>query len=419
MKILFILGAYKPRASANGLCASNVIEQLKCQGHTVTVLANCNIGCDPHEVDNGMEVYRVKQRLSIRLKEYSSVFATRRPITAKIAAGLAAVINKVQLLIMSPVWPVVSTGTMRRFRNAAMALQKRYDFDAVVSVYTPIETLLAGYELKKAFPQIKYIPYFLDALSGGYGPRYFTQERIIKRGLRIEKQIFPQADMIVAMKSSQEHQLKYNGAYREKFVFLDIPMLTQIDGVPELPALKQRPSKFLFVGSISRNIRDPKTLLDALACMDNKDIVCEFVGTIDCMDAFSNLKQILGERLVFTGYVQHDQLTKKILGADVLLNVGNLISTMVPSKIFEYMSYLKPVISTYDIEDEPSAKYLRQYSLALLLSGQDKPETNAQKIADFLKDIHSKRVDYETLEAQFYLNTPKAFVEELEQKLRK
>lgn len=418
MKILFILGAYKPRASANGLCASNVIEQLKRQGHTVTVLANSNIGCDPHEIDNGMEVYRVKQRLSIRLKEYSSVFATRRPITAKIAAGLSAVINKLQLFIMSPVWPVVSTGTIRRFRNAAMALQKRYDFDAVVSVYTPIETLLAGYELKKAFPQIKYIPYFLDSLSGGYGPRYFTQERIIQRGLKIEKKIFPQADMVVAMRSSQEHQRKYNKEYKERIVFLDIPMLTRAEEQPNLLAPKQQ-YKFLYVGSISRNIRDPKTLIDALACMDDGNVVCEFVGNIDCMEAFAGLKQIMGERLIFTGYIHHDQLAEKIAGAHVLLNVGNLISTMVPSKIFEYMSYLKPIISTYDIEDEPSAKYLSQYPLALLLSGQDGPETNAQKITEFLQDIHSKQVDYETLENQFYLNTPKAFVEELEKTVRK
>ncbi len=414
MKILFILGAYKPRASANGLCASNVIEHLKRQGHTVTVLANHTIGCDQHEIENGMEVYRVKQRLSLRLKEYGTVFADRRPITARLASGLAAVINKLQLFIMSPVWPRVSLGTIRRFKSAAMALQKQYDFDAVVSVYTPIETLLAGYELKKAYPKIKYIPYFLDSLSGGYGPRYFTQKRIIHRGLRIEKQIFPQADMIVAMKSSQEHQLKYNGEYREKIVFLDIPMLTRAEELPNFPVPKQKPYKFLFVGSISRNIRDPKTLIDALACMDNGDIVCEFVGNIDCIEAFSGLKQIMGERLIFTGYIHHDQLAEKIAGANVLLNVGNLISTMVPSKIFEYMSYLKPVISTYDIEDEPSAKYLSQYPLALLLSGKDKPESNAQKIVEFLENIQSKQVDYKTLEDQFYLNTPKAFVEALE-----
>ena len=415
MKILFMLGAYKPRASANGLYASNVIEHLKHQGHTVTVLANHSLGCDLHETENGMDVYRVKQRLSLRLKEYSAVYADRRPIRSKLASGLAAVINKLQLFIMSPVWPIVSPGTIRRFKKAAIALQKQHHFDAVVSVYTPVEALLAGYEIKKAFPQVKYIPYFLDSLSGGYGPRYFSQARIINRGLKIERRVFAQADFIAAMKSSQEHQKKYNSEFGEKLVFLDIPMLTQAETLPNIKMPKQ-PCKFLFVGSISRNIRDPKTLIDALSCMDNQDIVCEFVGNIDCVEAFSGLKQIMGERLIFTGYIHHDQLAEKIAEANVLLNVGNLISTMVPSKIFEYMSYLKPIISTYDIENEPSAKYLSQYPLALLLSGQDKPADNAQKIAEFLVNIQGKQVDYETLEAQFYLNTPKAFVEELEKR---
>ena len=75
MKILFILGAYKPRASANGLCSSNIIEYLKNEGHAVTVLANHNIGCDQHTLKDGLSVYRVKPRMYVRLKEYAEVYS--------------------------------------------------------------------------------------------------------------------------------------------------------------------------------------------------------------------------------------------------------------------------------------------------------------------------------------------------------
>ena len=155
------------------------------------------------------------------------------------------------------------------------------------------------------------------------------------------------------------------------------------------------------------------TVIDALLQVESQNFVCEFVGNIDCIDDFSDLKVHMGERLIFTGFMDHDKLEEKIAESDILLNIGNLIPNMVPSKIFEYMSYLKPIISTYDISNEPSATYLRQYPLALLLSKDTAPKENAEKIAQFIHEIHNTQLDYATLEKQFYLNTPKAFADTL------
>ena len=83
------------------------------------------------------------------------------------------------------------------------------------------------------------------------------------------------------------------------------------------------------------------------------------------------------------------------------------------------MSYLKPIISTYDISNEPSATYLRQYPLALLLSKDTAPKENAEKIAQFIHEIHNTQLDYAMLEKQFYLNTPKAFADTLKKVMEK
>lgn len=178
---------------------------------------------------------------------------------------------------------------------------------------------------------------------------------------------------------------------------------------------KPRPlCKMLFVGSISSKIRNPKMLIDALLQVELQNFVCEFVGNVDCIDEFSVLKVRMGERLIFTGFMDHDKLEEKIAEADILLNIGNLIPNMVPSKIFEYMSYLKPIISTCDISNEPSATYLRQYPLALLLSKDTPPKENAEKIAHFIRETHNAQLEYSMLEKQFYLNTPKAFADTLD-----
>lgn len=415
MKILFILGAYKPRASANGLCAANVVDYLKSQGHSITVLSNKHIDGDSYENENGVEIYRVKQRLFFRIKEYISLNSNKRPLTCKILSGLATVLNKLQLFFMSPFWPIVSPMTNRRFRNTALTLQKKNNYDVVVSIYTPIEALLAGYEIKKSFPSVKFIPYFLDSMSGGYGPKFFSKRAIINRGLKIERKLYNLADSVFLMKSSEGHQLKYNDQYGSKMRFLDIPMLLSRSDNNSLNSNK--PSylcKMLFVGSISSKIRNPKTLIDALLQVESQNFVCEFVGNIDCNDEFSDLKVRMGERLIFTGFMDHDKLEGKIAEADILLNIGNLIPSMVPSKIFEYMSYQKPIISTYDISNEPSAIYLRQYPLALLLSKDTAPKENAEKITQFIQNTNKNQLKYSMLEKQFYLNTPKAFADTLD-----
>ena len=414
MKILFILGAYKPRASANGLCVTNVVEYLKSQGHSITVLSNKHIDGDGYENENGVEIYRVKQRLFFRIKEYIALNGNKRPLICKLLSGIATILNKIQLFFMSSFWPVVSPMTNRRFRNTAMTLQKKNNYDVVVSIYTPIEALLAGYEVKKSFTSVKFIPYFLDSMSGGYGPKFFSKRTIINRGLKIERKLYSLADSVFLMKSSEEHQLKYNGQYGYKMNFLDIPMLLSRSKNKSLNSnMPSSLCKMLFVGSISSKIRNPKTLIDALLQVESQNFVCEFIGNIDCIDDFSELKVHMGERLIFTGFMDHDKLEEKIAESDILLNIGNLIPNMVPSKIFEYMSYLKPIISTYDISNEPSATYLRQYPLALLLSKDTAPKENAEKIAQFIHEIHNAQLDYAMLEKQFYLNTPKAFADTL------
>ena len=405
MKILYILGAYKPRASANGICSDNVLQELVAQGNEVTVIANRMYDYPEYSEENGLKIHRVRPRFSYWLSDWGSGHKNRKVVK------IAGLMNKIKLMAANFTWPVVAPMYTYRFYKKAVDLHKKEKFDKVISVYAPVDCLLAGYKLKKKFPEIKFYPYFLDSLSGGYGPKVFSKEKIIKRGLRIENKIFPLSEKVFVMKSSEEHHLKYNEKFKEKLCFLDIPSFKK----KHIEHKKSDDGKIkcLYVGSLLANVRNPQTFIKAAECVKNENIVYEFVGGGDCKSMFSKLSELLKNRLIFTGFMNHDKLEKKYNEADFLINIGNSVSTMVPSKIFEYMSYGKPIISTYDIEDEPSKKYLEKYPLALLLSGETSPEENAKKIESFIKENTGKTVDFEELTEMFYLNTPKAFVSEV------
>ena len=409
-KLLFILGMYHPRYSANGVSCKKVVDECISRGYDVSCVINDYAGEKKEDVIDGAKVYRIKHRLFDRVTQWCDRNVDKP--YSEIIRKIAVVVNKVKFIVTSPTWPIISPMYCYRFYKKAKKLMKSEQFDAVISIYTPVDALLAGYFIKKKFPEVKYFPYFLDSLSGGYGPKQFSEERTIIRGLRIESKVFEQADKIVLMKSSEEHQMKYNYRFSNKFVFLDIPMLSE----PEQVSCEKQNGptiKFLFVGSLASNVRNPETFISALEKIEDESITCEFVGNVTCKDKFNNLKTLYGERLVFTDFINHDDLLEKIVQADVLINIGNLIPTMVPSKIFEYMSYGKPIISTYDINNEPSKKYLKKYPLALLLSGEASAEENAKKIQEFIKENARKTVPFKEIESTFQLNTPKAFTEKI------
>ena len=98
----------------------------------------------------------------------------------------------------------------------------------------------------------------------------------------------------------------------------------------------------------------------------------------------------------------------------MLLNLGNKNASLTPSKIFEYMSYGKPIISTFCVDNDTSAAYLRRYSCALLLDERDADlDGAAERLRQFIFDNRYTLIPYGETEQRFYGNTPAAAVETL------
>ncbi|MBO5210797.1 MAG: glycosyltransferase [Clostridia bacterium] len=406
---LFIVTESK---SANGICCKAVMQALISNGDKCYCIIN-------NEYDNfpkadGVEYTTVKPRLVYRLFSKAEKLGG---INKKITILVAQILNKLTLFLSIPTWPLISYGYSLRIYRAAHRICKEQKIDFIIPVYTQIDTLIAANKIKKKFPEVKMVPYFLDSFSGGYGPKIFSKEWTVKRGIKWEDKLLPQAEKIVIMKSSEEHYKKFavNKSYFNKMVFLDLPLYAKMKtNGTKCDLLPKDKINLLYIGTIPMHIRNPEYFLRVFNSVKNDNIQLNIVG--NCTDmAFLIEWQNKDSRIKVMPFVDHSTAISLMQNADFLVNFGNNNSHMTPCKIFEYMSIGKPIISTSPIKNEPSSIYLEKYPRSLIIRDYEGDISHdAVKLSEFIdKGFECDENMYSELEQIYYLNTPNAFAEVL------
>lgn len=409
MKYIFIVTEAN---SANGHCIKNIMKVLTQDGHQVFCITNREHKEEScYEID-GVKYFSVKPRFVYVLSSYierENISVFKKRSLKKIIAFL----TKAKQLLFLGVWPWLSPCYTNRIYKALKALYLQEGADCVVPVYTQIDTLIAAKKLKKHYPNICYIPYFLDSLSGGYGLTLFTKKQTIKKGLRWERKLLNNANQIVMMQSSKSHHEVYsvNQPYYQRIQYFDLPLLSETKVDVCLLNLNQNKKNLLYVGTLPHGIRSPKYFLETIRLLKGADWEFYFIGTEDCQ--ILNEVAKLDGRIHVLGKIPREMALCYEMQANVLVNIGNTNPNMTPSKIFEYMSMGKPIISTKPIKNEPSLPYLSKYPKVLLLDENAlPPKEAAEQIEAFCNTLHN--VGFETVRNLFYQNTPNAFAHFLE-----
>ena len=110
------------------------------------------------------------------------------------------------------------------------------------------------------------------------------------------------------------------------------------------------------------------------------------------------------------GLIGHERVLELLDEADVLLNIGNINTALIPSKLLEYLSYGKPIITTYWSDADTSLPYLEKYPLTVTLDEcEEDLDAQAEKIERFFDRYLGKHVEPKVMEAVFRENTPAAF----------
>lgn len=419
-KVLFCLQWYPSFNSANGYCDEQIIEELK--------------------KDNGYEIHCLtyRQKSEVEEEQMQGVCVHRfsrgrfwtwyidqiryRKTHHRLAERIYRILLRMKELITIPLYPVYEPFQCLRFARAAIRLDRKEHFDLVVAEFHGMDSLWAGYALKKNRPGIQLIPLYWDSLSGGYPVKYLPEWFCRRRRIELEKRIDSISDRIIAMKPSGE---MYERKDIQPFVLgkihlLEIPRvdLTKATRIYQLDeelrgALRKDSINILFSGSPGKRSFDYLfRLLDGVAktLPVNLIIICRELFHQEFLNKKAEFKNL---RLQVLNYMPYGRLAGVLSSCDVLLNVGNESRFLVPSKVYDYISYAKPIISMYSIDQDTSKAVLEEYPGLLLLDERRDLAENIVKTESFLQSLNSLSISPSNLATRYRNATGQAYVDVL------
>ncbi|MGO4983623.1 glycosyltransferase [Collinsella sp. Sow4_E3] len=414
-KVLFIMQSYPSARSANVLCDDMIIQRLLTTREVEIHCLCMRYHNQPLEEEiGGVHVHRFPVGPYFEFKDG----ALRRPGSAadRFVRVFDRVVLRANQVFTIPIYPCFYPIRTEKFIREAERLYAQHSFDVIACEHYGYETMMAGFNLKQNHPEVRYLQFFWDALSGGTKPGYLPMAFVDKRRAALEERILDTADCSVAMMSHRAHLCTKSYAKRAaetgRLCFMGIPYLQPVvanaDSEPAL-VFDDSQVNIVFAGNLwGRNVEYAAALIDAL---HDLDVVLWIITSSNTSELKDNLVGY-GKRVRFVPYIPHEKLLGVLASADALLNMGVKNPNAISGKIFEYMGCCKPIISTYSIDDEACLPVLKRYPLSLLVDERRSDMVSvAREVRDFLVGNMGKEADYTAIENEFHNCTPEAYCE--------
>jgi len=396
-KLLFTIQWYPSYKSPNVYCDTNIMNALLATGkYEIHCLVYKPYNRPSEEMLDGFHIHRFKR--SWLFDAVMKADAAPDLFKSKLVRKLARLFMRLKQIVFVPIYPIYEPLLVRRFQNEAVELHKREHFDLVVSECSGIETLLAGCAVKKYDGNVKYLPIFWDSLSGGFCPHYLPEKYARKSRRALEKKVMSVADKAIVMESSMEFHKLYANRYEylKKFIPMNIPYLKDLE-INHIPEQMSNRIKAIFSGTLSQ--RNPKYLFSVLSHIKNMEIT--FICDKDFHSELHSIASDCNLEIRCLPFMEHEKLLDELRTADLFLNIGVRESNAISGKIFEYMSFGRPIISTYFIDNEACIPFLKKYPLGLMVDERLSVESNVAKVANFLQLHKNQYVDFEIVKNLF------------------
>ncbi len=409
-KVLISDGVFPEKPLADNNISVLVAQEMKKRGHEVEIVG-LTYDIEPSQITvEGITVYKIpfaKQiimdaRLNMK-KEFQTDGTERIPRD-----------KKIKFLLRHPVQSIAMKLNAREnmkkyftsdYTKEVKKLLKKGSYDTLMTVTWPFdkaEPLMNDKSLT-----VKKVYYQLDPFSMSQYPGESRGETDIAR----EATVFENVDAIVTTEelyAQYKEDLHFKNSI-SKIHAMRFPTLktnAYIESAACPIAYDRSMTNLLFCGSMDDNARDPMPDIKILEQILKQDenIRMYFLGRFASKKAREYIEQNHIDRMIICDPVSQVEASSAIADADILVNISNTYSNMVPSKIFSYFESGNPILNFQKIDDCPSRKYFDMYPYALTVKDYESYDIDA--IVAFIQENKGKKVDHDKVLKIYESNTP-------------
>lgn len=269
--------------------------------------------------------------------------------------------------------------------NILKRLGEEEKIDVIISVSSPIEAHFAAKTYKEIHPEVVWLSYWGDLFSGSnYKLNIFYSH---KRMCEMERQLLEKSDLVLTTPEIFRTYAGYN--VQTKIKILPYTLKESIlyeDNSTNLH--ENEKAKFVYMGSLNFKMRNPEFLLKLFIHPGIRGELHLFSD--GCSDIVQKYTEMSNGRIIAHGKIGSEELYEELKKAHVLVNIGNSVSTSVPSKVLELMSYRKPILDIYYPGQESSV--LSKYPICLRICMNECTEQAVDKINIFISEIENNNV---------------------------
>ena len=272
--------------------------------------------------------------------------------------------------------------------------QKKYD--CILAFCWPYTSLQALTRIKTDIP---YIAYKLDPWSNNVTLESKRQHFVD------EKNVDKTAAAIITTELIKNHY-PYNAPHKilQKIHVLKYPNIISYENAHHDMFCDPNHIHCLFAGKLYQSIRDPKYTVDLFERLFDTKIIHHIFGFYN---GENGPKEKLPGNVIYHGSVPSDIVISFMKSADVLVNIGNSISDMMPSKLLTYISLGKPVLNIIKNNDCPTLPFMEKYPLGLSIMETGVPKVeDVKRVKDFILNNKGKSVPFDIIKELYYDCTP-------------
>lgn len=335
-KVLIIIEKFYPQTTAITNCLESIFIEMKNQKIDIDVITyKQDKTLKNKEIINGINIYRIN--------DYYNIYKS-------------ACLKKIILRIYRKLF------LKHKFIKEGKKLLKLNNYDCVIACSYPflMEEMASKIVEKTCIPFISYQfdPYYNNKILDSKD----KEKRLIK-----ELNVLNNAKVVFLPKENYEENIKSELIkLKDKYYPIELALVKEWNKYDSV--FSSKAINFVYTGTFYKNIREPNQMLDFFTKLDiNFKLYIYCIADDDIKIILNSYKEILKDRLIIK-YNQNKELCNQALySADFVINIGNVITNQIPSKIYELISLGKPIINFYTVKNDSSKEILKKYSLCIHL----------------------------------------------------